>query len=441
MARAGMVSPLAGAAHLGAGTVTLVSSGRHTNERSAALTWGVCFALVTALACEEPRPSEVLSRSDAGFEPPSPPPPPPVLDCRTSESHQDADRDGYSPDEGDCDDCDPRVNPGALDVPENGRDEDCNGEDALPSLPCDGPLEATSTDARDAARALDLCEERGEALGEWGLVSARFRRYNGTSRLESPLQIWLPERFGGVTPRFGSRLFVMSTGVARDAQDAAYTRTCDAFRSRRMEPEGLWSHGAEPPDGYPRDSSQCPTGIDSTQALAYNYVELELKVRAPTNAHSLSFDSMFFTYEYPDYVCSEFNDFFVVLVDGKNVLFDSHGDNVGVNTALLSVCRPSERPLRPIACEQGPALLLGTGFDQGESVCGQSGSDLEDIGGASTGWLHTTVPVKPGRTLSLRFVLWDSGDPLLDSTVLVDNLQFAVEPAKEPSTRPITGGP
>ena len=46
----------------------------------------------------------------------------------------DRDGDGYSPilGGGDCDDSDPRVHPGAPDVPGDGRDQDCSGADASP---------------------------------------------------------------------------------------------------------------------------------------------------------------------------------------------------------------------------------------------------------------------------------------------------------------------
>ena len=42
---------------------------------------------------------------------------------------------------------------------------------------------------------------------------------------------------------------------------------------------------------------------------------LTLKIRAPTNARSFSVRTQFFSAEYPEWVCSEFNDFFVALTD------------------------------------------------------------------------------------------------------------------------------
>src|SRR5258708_4876851 len=39
----------------------------------------------------------------------------------------DHDGDGFSAQDGDCNDCDPNMNPGAYDVDKNGLDEDCSG--------------------------------------------------------------------------------------------------------------------------------------------------------------------------------------------------------------------------------------------------------------------------------------------------------------------------
>ena len=43
----------------------------------------------------------------------------------------DADRDGFTPAGGDCNDANPAIHPGAFDIPGNGSDEDCNGSDSV----------------------------------------------------------------------------------------------------------------------------------------------------------------------------------------------------------------------------------------------------------------------------------------------------------------------
>jgi hypothetical protein len=51
--------------------------------------------------------------------------------------------------------------------------------------------------------------------------------------------------------------------------------------------------------------------------------------------------------------------------------------------------------------------------------------------------LQTNAPVTPGSTIKLRFEIWDSGDEILDSTVLIDNFTFSVEPANGTTTQPV----
>jgi hypothetical protein len=358
------------------------------------------------------------------------------IDCLNSTSDEDADGDGFSRADGDCDDCQLGRGPGALDVPDNDFDEDCDGEDATgAAVSCDAPLKAQSVDPSDAAAVLGLCAEHSKSSHLPGLIDASWSRLAGGSRLGDARQVWLPEKFGTISAREGERLLVLSTG--------------DTFGITRAS-TGEWSNPSVPPKGYPRDESRCPmgTGTGHGSPSAYNDVSFELTLRVPTNARSFSFDTMFFTQEYPDFVCSPYNDFFLAFVDPApeehadgNVLFDVRGDTIGVNTGLLSACREtdSDRVARSVPCEAGPSLLKDTGFDAGESRCASKVTMLRDIGGASTGWLHTDVPVQPGKIVTLRFVLWDSADPLLDSTVLIDNFRWSLD-SPQLGTRPITSG-
>jgi hypothetical protein len=184
---------------------------------------------------------------------------------------------------------------------------------------------------------------------------------------------------------------------------------------------------------------------------------LTLKVRVPTNAKSFSLKSNFFSSEYPEYTCSPYNDFFVVLLDSaytgspanpmdKNLAFytppgTSNTYPVGVNlafgnTGLFTQCVNGSTGCKTIdgavpgtisTCTSA-SDLAGTGFDDPSPLC--SANSL--VGGA-TGWLTTTGNVNPGEIITLRIAIWDTSDNQYDSLALVDGFTWSVD-----STQPGT---
>ena len=81
-----------------------------------------------------------------------------LVDCEnvalSDERIPDADGDGATKAGGDCDDRNPAIRPGVVDVPENGIDEDCNGTDAV-NLDRDGDGFLRPTDCDDANRSIN----------------------------------------------------------------------------------------------------------------------------------------------------------------------------------------------------------------------------------------------------------------------------------------------
>jgi hypothetical protein len=295
-------------------------------------------------------------------------------------------------------------------------DPTCVG--STPQGDCDAGLTLDSANGMDGAKAMGLCKEYVE--GGWGVKSAEWVRSDGQS-LSNPAELLQGKGilggFGSVAPREGSKLLAISSGAARAPSDAGF-----------VDPGGYWKddfpHGAPP--GYPKESPACPGVITGEP---YDSAGLRVVIQTPTDAKSISFNLDFYTYEYPDYVCSEFNDFFVAmmtptpsgLVDG-NISFDTAGNLISVNAAFLDQCNPSNAGGLNFPCTQGYGAISGTGFDSNQSfIYGIQGS-------GATGWLETKAPIEaPGSEITLHFAVWDSGDGVLDSTTLIDNFKFEAD--------------
>ncbi len=340
----------------------------------------------------------------------------------------DHDGDGWSAMSGDCNDCDPSINPGAFDIPMDGIDEDCNGTPDDEPTGCDASVSLASTDPMDGARAIDICRQTTEGatgpMRTWGVVNAQYVKPDGTttSNPNFDLGFGLLTGFGVNNVQQGTHLLALSSGSARQPTDPGW-HNVNGF-------DKGYTSGSPPP--YPKDTPACPGVITGKP---HDGAALELTIRVPTNAKAFSFNLNFFTFEFPDYICSQYNDSFVVMMTPKvaslpddNIAFDSAGNPISVNNSLLQVCKAQTAGGKTFSCPLGPSSLKSTGFDE-----------LGDTGPhAATGWLTTTAPVDTirGKDMTLLFAIWDSGDGILDSTTLVDNFTWQFIPAMGVTTMP-----
>jgi hypothetical protein len=323
-------------------------------------------------------------------------------DCNAGQN-EDHDKDGFTIVQGDCNDCDPNVNPGAIEVIATASadggvpmpaDEDCDGKVDNVLQACDGALALDDPNPMHGAFAVDLCQQATMASKKWGVIDAQYVRADGTP-FAPGLQVGIEDGFGpNVHPQGGKRLLAISSGHARTINQpgACGSLTCTA------------NSGGNPPPGFPQDVPNCAGDKNINDDVG-----LEVKLRAPTNATGYSFNFFFYSFEYPEWVCTSFNDQFIALVApppmgsiNGNISFDSKNNPVSVNIAFFNVCA---------GCPLGTGELQGTGFDV-----------WNDAGGTS--WLLTQAPVKGGDLLSIRFAIWDTGDQAWDSTALVDNFQW-----------------
>ncbi|MFT5356363.1 MAG: hypothetical protein ACI9KE_003588 [Polyangiales bacterium] len=327
----------------------------------------------------------------------------------------DNDGDGFA-NADDCNDCSPQVNPGAFEIPGNGVDENCDGLDAYRCEEVGGPPGGFA-----AARAIGLCEQTTIDARNWGVLDARITRANGEGAPDN-FQWEVLSRLGAATPRIGSAMLSLSNAAASEIGVAA-NRCQEIVDDGDARPEGT-------PPGHPYPSSSCPGAGDGDVLQS---AALEVRLRVPTNAAGYRVGTNFYTREFPNFICDRFNDAFVILEERagawQNVAFDAEGNTISVNNALLEVCRPGVYRGRRFDCAEGANQLNGTGFD----IDCNSPPTRETPGGA-TGWICTDVPASPGELITLRFAIWDTGDPYLSSLALIDG--FSWLPARFESVSP-----
>jgi hypothetical protein len=315
-------------------------------------------------------------------------------------------------------------NPANFDVPGNNCDDDGDGVvDNIIGL-CDTGLPTASPTATQFGKAIGICPNKGDT---WGVTTATYTQGVGSPKVPLPQQYGTNATFGtgGVKARQGSVLGILSSGVAA-AQDCG----TGEFKGNVCTTTGA---GVAPP-GYPKPSiinkTNCPVS-----SVANDVVDVVLKIQVPANAKGFSFDFNFYSGEWPEYVCTTFNDSFVAWLTSTawkgnsgdfNISFDPNKNPVNVNNSFFEVCAPANLKCSnmPAAstCKLTSAQLAGTGF--GTPVSDYCGTNQQDSPGGATGWLTTQAPVTPGETITLQFMVWNTGDEAFDSSVLIDNWQW-----------------
>jgi hypothetical protein len=250
------------------------------------------------------------------------------------------------------------------------------------------------------------------------------------------------QNYGNViTPHKGPTFAAMSSGKMRDENDAGFVQpnsgtqfngvtagTADAKAVNlgvnlppSNTPIGFYLSKQSPAGGLP--GGKCGNTTCLTGNVAHDSIDVQIKIRVPTNAQSFSYDFRFFSAEYQTYQCTTFNDFYLALLTSSlpqgipadhNISFDSLNKPVSVNNGFFEVCPVNFKNCSP--CPGGTAELAGTGME------------INNTGGGTT-WLTTDAPIVPGEIITLDLMLFDVGDKQLDSLVILDNFRWNLSPA------------
>jgi hypothetical protein len=297
--------------------------------------------------------------------------------------------------------------------------------------------------------ALDLCQTAVEdpPANErtWGVIDGAFTRADGTGE-PAAVSRSIRTVFGPNNPsRFGSAFAVLSTGGAAATGQTApahlpFQIGADLQTESSLPADWLAAHEGEPPV-----AAGCP--VPRHRFTAFDSTTLRLRIRVPSNARSFRLAAKHFNSDYPEFVCSLFNDSFLVLLDStfagtpanpsdKNLAIVD-GLDVGANLVRGTSGLFQDCVNGPVGCSQfavsgtydgctGTAPLSGTGFDflQPPGIEEPGYCSPSELTGGATAWLGIRGNVVPGETIELRIVVWDVGDGSWDSLVLLDDFRW-----------------
>lgn len=155
-------------------------------------------------------------------------------------------------------------------------------------------------------------------------------------------------------------------------------------------------------------------GLGGEPLVAYDYTELRFKAVAPSYTAGFAFDFAFLTSEYPPRFPEGHNDMFVAWVASErytgNIALDPDGNPIAAETLPYEI----KLDPMPVACDDDcvDIPLRQFAFE----------------GHAGTAWYEGEVGINPGESIEVVFALFDVGDPIVDSAVLLDGVRWLCAP-------------
>lgn len=316
----------------------------------------------------------------------------------------------------------------------------CSPEEKLPPPPIDTVADTDDEPEPDPCPPCELDNEPCDADGDDFFTAMGAgcpdRPVMDAVHFGNPGAIRVVDSIGGshYVPQEGDYFTVMGSGLIDDLlTDADSCLTNDhlgvEFSMGEMLPDPIETNdvGAmncfEDPGlvGMGDCSNTIQTQFEQGM-YAHDYSELRFRADVPDDADAIKFDLAFLTSEYPDYVGAQFNDMFIGWLESEawtgNISFDDMNRPISVNAGFLD-----------FKDDAGTGVVF-------EDTC------MSGHGG--TRWLTSKAAVEPGEEIELILAIFDMGDAIYESYVLLDNFRWGCDGCAEPPTTDVdetgTGG-
>lgn len=270
----------------------------------------------------------------------------------------------------------------------------------------------------------EACEDDGDPLRAMGLLCPD-RMISDAEATVNAEAIAILDGLGNgsvYAPREGNTMVALGSGTISSLTSTTF---CDSFLGTEFDvstlpdPIRVNAVGGDcqtlPSLVGTGDCSNTVQAQFNAGMFAHDYSEIRFTTTAPEGATAVKFDFAFMSSEYPEFYPSGFNDMFIAWLESEiwtgNVSFDMQGNPISLNAGFLDYR--------------------------------DDGGDLEQFAGtcmathAGTRWLTSTAAISPGEEFTMLFAIFDMGDAMYDSFVLLDNFRWGCDDETgPPSTTP-----
>jgi hypothetical protein len=167
---------------------------------------------------------------------------------------------------------------------------------------------------------------------------------------------------------------------------------------------GNWHHA-----GGPNDLEDSGTGHDASHRNAYDVSVKRLELSVPEGHDCMSFDAVFASEEFPEFVGKTYNDAFIAELDESTWSLDPETSEISA---------PANFAVDPA----GRSLSVNSVFFS--NVIEQNGTEYD----GATPVLRVRTPITSGNH-TLYLSIFDAGDDIFDSAVFLDHLHTAASGA------------